>query len=210
MDKSELILSIVLDNDDAFHYLSAQDIAIFMSSCKNAYNSKVLQKMQTKHRAWYLFYKAWYVMEEAHLVLKHYRTIQDLDLSRKLFAEHKQLVKSFEDETIDIKDCLSRVLIAEYKELLYHLAYDYIDNSSYYHCKHLYESFKYNMLTNLSFCNILTHIHDPTHYVFMNIDSNCYKFYHQIERQGKSALQDAKCKKFIAIMEGTYDSDDSD
>lgn len=208
MDQSELVISILLDNHSAFHYLSAHEIGMFMTSCKNAYNSKVLQTMRAKYRAWYLYDKAFNMMDEAHLVLKYYRTSDDLDLSRKLFDNHKQIVKSFDDETIDTKDCLSRILIAEYKELLYGLAYDCVEKSLYYHYEALYQTFRYNMLLNLPYCNIVTHIHDPMHYTFMNIDSTYYTFYNKIEKQGKSVLQDARCKKYIDMMEGNDNSDD--
>lgn len=207
MNNSELVISIVLDNNNAFHYLSAQEIATLMTSCKNAWNSNVLKNMRNKHRALYLYYKAWDIMNEAYFVLKHYRTSKDLALSRKLFKEHKEIVKAFYNETNDVKDCLSRILIAEYKELLYDLAYDYIDNSSYYDYEFLLENFKYNMLQNLTFCNI-THIHDPTHYTFMDIDNNYYKFYIQIEKQGINLLQDVRCKKFINMIEGIYSDDE--
>lgn len=210
MDEAELILSVVLDNDNAFHYLSAKEIAIFMASCKNAYNSNILQKMRNKHRALYLYYKAWYMMKDAHLTLHNYRTLQDLDLSRKMFDKHRDIVREFQNETDDVKDCLSRILAAEYKELLYDLAYDCVDISCYYHYRFLLEKFKYDMLQNLSFCNnALADIYDPTHYVFMDIDEDYYKFYINIEKHGKNILQDNRCVAFIDMIEGN-DSDSSD
>jgi hypothetical protein len=210
MDQSELIISIVLDNDNAFHNLSAHETALFMTSCKNAWTSKALQKMHNKHRAMYVYNKAWHLMERACLVLKHYRTLEDLDLSDKLFKEHKEIVASFHNETSEVKDCLSRILIAEYKELLYNLAYDNIDNSSYYHHQFLFEIFKEDMLQNLSFCNIDTHIHDQSHYAFMDIEDDHYKFYTQIEKRGKNLLQDDRCIKFINMIEGNDTDDEED
>ena len=211
MDQSELVISILLNNDNAFHYLSAQEIAIFMASCKNARTSKALKNMQNKHRAVYLYDKAWYIMKDAYFILKHYRTINDLDLSRKLFNEHKEIVAAFYNETDDVKDCLSRILLAEYKELLYNLAYDHLDLSYYYDNIFFLATFQNNMLQNLSFCNIDTHIHDQTHYAFMDVDDDYYTFYIQIEKQGKNLLQDDRCIKFNKhAIEGNYTDDEDD
>lgn len=121
MDQSHLVLSILLENESAYHQLSAQEIANFMASCKDAYNSKPLQTMRNKHRALYLYNKAWDTIQEAAFVLKTYRTIKDLDLSRKLFEEVKEFVKTFDNEPDAIKDCLSRLHIHHLHLEIYHL-----------------------------------------------------------------------------------------
>jgi len=207
MDKSELILSLILDNNVIFHSFSSKEITCLKVSCKYAYNNKILKNMQNKHRALDLYYISWDMIVEAYQVLKNYRTSEDLILSRKLFNDHKEFVKKLEDESDDIKDCLSRIIIAEYKDLLYNLAYNNIDNSLYYDYKFIFEQIEYEMIEKLTFCNISTHIHDPNHYAFMNIDKNYYKFYDNIEKYGINIFQDKKCKKYIDIIKGEYDSD---
>jgi len=212
MEISTLVISIVLENDDAFHDLSAKEIAFFMASCKDARESKVLQKMQNKHRALHLYYTALNTIQDAAYVLKKYRTIQDLDLSRKLFADAKEFVRTFDNELEPVKECLSRILIAEYKELLFELAYHYIQES-YYDFAFLFRIFKSNIFEQLSFItpsDIQNGLHDPTHYAFLDLENGYYKFYEKIEVNGINVFQDDKCKKYVDMIEGRYDSDEDE
>ena len=76
--------------------------------------------------------------------------------------------------------------------------------------KFLFSLYKSNIMDIFNICNIEDYVHDPTHYVFLHLPTDHYKFYTKIEKTGVNILQDKKCKYYLDVQEGKYDSDASD
>jgi hypothetical protein len=151
----------------------------------------------------------------------HYaRTPMQKSLSRCMQKECDTMIKEVAricQENEDVHDCMSRVIMADYKESLYTQMFQETDTTTTDFARFMRNLRETVFINELGICDLQNHVHDPTHYVFN--DTEHYDFYEQFEKHGKNILE--KYRKWCDCEEDSdfeygdedeedYEEDDED
>lgn len=198
--QSELAMSIVFDNDKAFRNLTRAQTIMLLLTTKFAATNKGVTMMRTKHYAWHLYNQIYDKMEQAAHATKYAKNEIDRQHVYQLFREQDGMIANISHENEEIKDCMRRIVVSEYKEHLFKLVY-HQDNTTLEDLFHLLKCAFMDKYPE----TYLFHSHDQQHYLFECMN---YRFYEVFEMHDKDMLDDPQCKKFLRSIE--YDSDDGD
>ena len=121
--------------------------------------------------------------------------------------KYLEYVKDLCNKDVELKDCLAKIINADYRQSLYNKYYQIYDHESklmmellfYDVCEEIY-------VQKLDICDVENYKHDPTHYLFD--DGYYYAFYEKLEKDGVSDIykmyQEQKENLNTAFI---YDSD---
>jgi hypothetical protein len=194
MDMSELVMSIVFDNEEAFKNTSKQQIGIICNTTKLAVSNNTIMQLRQKYMALDMYNSVSNKLDEALFTLHNGGGPKTVAKYTALCNEAHDMMADIYDfcyYNADVKECLEMVIMAEYKEATYNIVYSYRDNS-YREMYHLYEQVFNNYI------DIYNHIHNPYHYVF---NGKKYNFYEEVEKHGDSVLE---------IYDSFFNSDSED
>ena len=188
MNQSELVFSLIFDNEDALKTISKQQIGILCCTTKLAMSNNNIMQLRNKYMALDMYDSVLNKINEALFTLYNGGSAITVAKYKDLCNEAHNLMTDIYDfccYNADVKDCLEMYIMAEYKETTYNIMYSYRDNRYRHFHDMLSQVFIHNMHTSV--CDdVYNHIHDPNHYVF---DGKKYKFYEEVEKQGNSVLE---------------------
>ena len=185
---SELVMSIVFDNDSTFQWLTKQQTKNVLLTNKQASKNKNAIAMRNKYYALKLYYDLYALVYKVGTAVHYARTPMQKSLSRRMQRECDVIIKNtskicYENE--GVCDCMSRIIIADFKESLYTEMYNHNDTEFARFMRALCASV---FINELKICNVQNHVHDPTHYVFHGAKQ--YTFYEKFEKHGLSMIEE--------------------
>lgn len=164
MERSDLVLSIVFNNDNAFKNLTKEETRNILLATKISQENQNIKNMIAKYTAEY-FYR-----------LLHNNIY---DCSKK-----EDILERMYSSSDDIQDCFKRIIMATYKELIYCNKTDDVFSHATYDMMLEYKKIVYD---NEEFYDPYNHEHDPRHYIFAD-GKRCYLFYELFEKHGYNLL----------------------
>jgi hypothetical protein len=188
MNQSELVFSLIFENEEAFKDISKQQIGIVCNTTKLAMSNNNIIQLRNKYMAFDMYNSVSDKINEALFTLYNGGGAITVAKYKDLCNEAHNLMADIYDFCCynpDVKDCLEMIIMAEYKEATYNIIYSYRDNRY----RHFHEMLSQVFVDNLhtSVCDdVYNHIHDPNHYV---IGGKTYKFYDEVEKHGNSVLE---------------------
>jgi hypothetical protein len=188
MDMSELVMSIVFENEEAFKDISKKQIGIICKTTKLATESITIMQMRNKYMAFDMYNSVSNKLNEALYTLYNGGCPETVAKYEALCSEAHDIMADIYDfcsYNPDVKDCLQMLIMAEYKEATYNIVYSYRDNKYRHFHTMLSQVFIENLHTSV--CDdVYNHFHEPHHYVF---DGKKYMFYDKVEINGNSILE---------------------
>jgi len=212
MTNYELVMELVLEHDDAFKELTFQQTKNLILTTKKATMSKNVMRMHRKYTAFAIYNDIYhYIMDIVNAV--YYSKKRNTPHVNRIQRECDDCLDSVYNlclEDAELKDCLARIINADYRDALYRKYYEIVTDDFlllYYDlCEEIY-------IKKLGICDVENYKHEPTHYMFT--DGYPYIFYDELEKDGVSniyhmyTLWQAQIKDGI-VYETDTDSDYND
>jgi hypothetical protein len=175
---TELALSVLINNDNVFKDLTKEQTITILLTFKDAKHNKSIQQMQVK----YMVYSIYNKLHSAVISLVFANKKQDLDKIIASQADINTCFHKIQENDMEVQESFSRLLVAEFKELVY--------NSKYDPCFEKIEDDIMTVYENIvPVEDALNHKHDPTHYMFSE-KPYWYSFYEMLECNGGSVFDD--------------------
>ncbi len=160
MERSDLVLSIVFENDKTFKDLTKEETANILLATKISQENQNIKNMIAKYTVEYF-----------------YRLLHDNIYDE---AKKEEVLERMYSASSDIQDCFKRIIMATYKELLYCNKTDDVFSHATYDMILEYKKIIYD---NEEFYDPYNHEHDHLHYMFTD-NKRCYLFYELFEKHG--------------------------
>lgn len=164
MEQSDLVISIVFDNDNTFKDLTKEETANILLTTKISQQNQNIKNMIAKYSAEYL-----------------YRLLHNNIYNEK---KKEELLDKMHASSNDIQDCFKRIMMAIYKEIIYCNKTDDVFSHVTYDMMLEYKKIIHN---NEEFYDPYNHEHEPKHYMFAD-NKRCYLFYELFEKHGYKLL----------------------
>lgn len=185
MDLSQLVMSIVFENEEAFKNISKKQLGIICCTTKLASTNKNIIQSWNKYIAYDMYDSIVDKLWEAERVsMKSGYNHEYISISSSICSIMADIAE-FCSYNSDVKDCLQRLVAAEHKEASYNIIYSYRDNDYRRFYSNQRDLFIDTIYDSIWF-DIHNHIHDPSHYMFAD---KSYSFYDKIEKCGNSILE---------------------
>ena len=189
---TEQALTIVLSDDGLFNNLTKDQTLMMLLTFKDAKYNKGIQEMKIKHKTYSIYNK----LHSAIISLAFANNKNDLTKILDSHARINSLLNQVYESDANAQDAFIRLMMAEYKELVYNSIYDpYFDRIE----AALHGIYEKIVTEKEEYFDVQNHCHDPTHYMFA--DMKLYDFYDMIECKGLNILCDQH-------NNDSYDSDD--
>ncbi len=179
-----LVFQLVLEHDSALKNLTYDQTKNIVLSTKTAIICSNVMCMQKKYRAVAMYNAIYnYIMEIANAIYYSQNNrdrpmIQQLERECTNYLDYIYGVLEYDEE---LKDCLAKLINADYRDSLYMKYYDLITTDFELLFHDLSTEF---YITKLGICDAENYKHNPTHYMF--IDGYPYRFYDELEKDGVS------------------------
>jgi len=179
-------MQLVLEHDDAMKNLTYEQTKNVILTTKTANESKNVVCMRKKYTAVNLYNGIYNYIMEIGYATYYSNNNRDRSYIHQLERECDNClnyVRSVLNEDEELKDCLAKLINADYRDALYNQYYELVTNDFellfYDLCDDIY-------VKKLGICDVENYKHDPTHYMF--IDGYPYRFYDELEKDGKSDI----------------------
>lgn len=161
MNQSELVMSIVFDNEEIFKWLTPRQTHILLLTSKASAANKSVQAMRSKHYAMRMYYDMYGMIYEIATTSSTAEKKEHVRLQKQCAKLIKFAANICAKEEA-IKDCLSRKIMAAYKEGIYTIMYTEINSTA----RSVFFLAESALINELGICDVEDHKHDPNHYVF--------------------------------------------
>jgi hypothetical protein len=181
VDQAHLVFSVLFENDNAFEELSKESCKNLLDvSCSMCVKNKNIKQAMNKYQITHLH----------KLVQQNVRKMMitnDEETKDLLLQNQQAIFDSITNE--EILDGLKRLLIANFKELVYESMYfpHFTDEESD-EMQEYFELIKRHFGENAAY----NHVHDPSHYLFSG-EPCYYMFYYYVEIKGTSIMDHSIC-----------------
>jgi hypothetical protein len=208
MPSYELVFQLVLEHDNALKNLSYDQTKNIVLSTKTAITCSNVERMQKKYRAIGMYNAIYnYIMEIGNAIYYSHNN-RDRPFIHQLERECCNYLDSIysvlaNDE--ELKDCLAKLINADYRDSLYMKYYDLITTDFELLFHDLSVEF---YVTKLGICDVKNYKHDPTHYMFC--DGYPYAFYDELEKDGASDIYKMYTLWQAQLNEGFIHDDETD
>ena len=187
MSNRDLVFDIVLDNAEAFQNINAhQTMNILLTTkraCKINHIIETCKKYAAKKQARAMFFETYELFRTASYYLQGITTYGGIETHEHAIQKIKENVEKMRaacETNKELKNCLEMLIMAEYKENLFCIMYCvWKEHKMSIVSMQLFEEY---FIYTLAICDLNTHMHDHSHYVFDDDDKEFYDF-HTIEKQ---------------------------
>jgi hypothetical protein len=180
VDKMDLVFSVLFENNNAFEELSKESCKNLLDvSCSMCVKNKNIKEAMTKYQ------------------VNHLRELVSKNVIKLMFAkdeESKDLLLQKQQAIFDsiskdeILDGLRRLVIADFKEMVYESIYfPYFTDQESDEMQEYFELIERHFGENAAY----NHVHDPTHYIFSG--EPCYYMFYNVEIKGESIMDHSIC-----------------
>jgi hypothetical protein len=181
VDQTYLVFSVLFENNNAFKELSKESCKNLLDvSCSMCVKNKNIKEAMNKYQITHLH----------KLVQKNVRKMmftKDEDARELLLQKQQAIFDSITNE--EILDGLKRLVIADFKELVYESMYfPYFTDQERMEMQGYCELIKHHFGENAAY----NHVHDPSHHIFSG-EPCYYMFYYYVEIKGTSIMDHSIC-----------------
>jgi hypothetical protein len=203
MDRANLAIDIVFNNEQAFRYISADDAIKVLLICKNAAFNINIIKAQIKRQVYIIHDRLYHTIEDGCYLIHYASNENQLERADAIFKEADNIVEEISKacrSNSTFRDYMSNFVIAEYKEGIYYMLNSSLATTL---TDFIFRTCEKYFINKLALCDPETHIHNPDHCIF---EKRRYAFYDDLEKNNISIL---KLKKEYEMNDDDeYGSDD--
>ena len=182
MDRGYLILSIVLDT--VVTNLSKEDTKNLLFTNKYASTNEHIIRMRNKYTVIH-YYE---LLKGIVISLVFAKDKKDLSKINSCEEEKQKICDTVYGSNETIRGCFALLMVAEYKEYVYNSMFDSdfdeVEDAIMLEYEAIVEG-------NGAFFMSKQHVHDPSHYMFTDVE---YSFYEMYEIKGFNILDDWDCE----------------
>jgi len=184
MERSELVMDIVFSNEQTFKGLSVNEWCVIRTTSKDVEKNQNIINAALRFRVCNTYNEVYSkIVNSCYTLNKAYSEKQRAE-AQAMFEEANNLVKQIAEicnSDSDFRDCLYRLIMAEYKENLYDMLFD---TNIQHMDRFIYAMARSSFIKNLALGNPKKYIHDPEHFMF---ERYTYKF-HDFEKTNGSII----------------------
>lgn len=198
MDRIDLVVSLVFDNDETFKNLTKMDLMKTVLTSKQYKSNKNIMRQIDINYIKYNVYKLFEIFDE---------NIKNMGLSKDrrnienytIYMNNIDIISNIiQKECIEFQHCFIDLVIAEYKEYVYENFYG--KNFDGIQCIYM-KTYKEFLISNDL---LYDHVHDPNHYMYQDTN-RLYMFYEKIEKFDDYKIKEENYYRYVYDSYDDYD-----
>lgn len=182
MNRSELIFSLICENDETFQNISKEDTAKLLVTSKIVHSNINVTAMAAKYKAQDLFSK----LNRNIISLAFARLKKNEESVIECFSKEQRLIDILFNSDVKVVQNFLMKYISEYKQQMY----DSIYNTYYFEDieQAIFEEHQRIVEAYGLYEDVYYHQHDPTHCMFEK--NEYFEFYDNVEKYGNYILDE--------------------